>query len=171
MFNLGLNLGLGSVGSAGALSVPASGYVQWLDLGISGGAFTTVSDRIGVLDAASIVAGELVQTDAFFTSGAVSFYSADGASIDSKTHTQLLAHYNSINGGDNLWVRVSVDGLLAFAVQYPLDFAWTPTKYLQNIGIFGGTPVIPAQPVENGIGPNGDWFTYDGTHIILVEDA
>lgn len=151
---------------------PVDGYIQWLDLGVAASAFTTVLDRVGVLDAASIVAGELVQADAFFTSGTVSFYSADGASIDAKTFTQLNTHYNSVNGGEMLWVKVSDDALSAFAVQYALDKEWTPIEYLRNVAFFDGTPLIPfAVTPGTGIGPDGDWFTYDGTHILLVEDV
>jgi hypothetical protein len=81
----------------------------------------------------------IVQTDsAVFGAGTVSFWSADGSTLDEKTKAQMDTHYNNTNGSYTLWIRKSGDNIYE-AVQYPLDQDFTPAEVLRNEAYFGGT--------------------------------
>jgi hypothetical protein len=79
----------------------------------------------------------LLQTDAYFEGGTVSFYSADGTTADRKTYADMLAHYTSANGAYNLWLKLVSPSVLR-ADQYPLDKDWTPSEITRNETFYGG---------------------------------
>ena len=115
---------------------------------------TRVADASGSLVSADYAAGnlaisnqpaldnnsevDLIQTDSVFTSGTVSFWSADGSAQDEKTFAQLIDHAANRNGYHRVWVKVA-DGRVIAVAQYNLDKDFLPNDVLKNERYFGGT--------------------------------
>jgi hypothetical protein len=136
--SFGINLGVG-LGAGGGILTPAaqSDIVQKLNITVSGGVFTAVTDDLDTLTVPTIVSNEVRQSDAFFTSGTVNFYSDNGSTVDDRGKAEFDTKYNSINGSHGLWIRIN--GSVYKAYQYPLDQDFTPAEVLRNEAYFGGT--------------------------------
>lgn len=135
---------------------------------------TRVADASGLLVSADYAAGnlaisnqpaldngsevDLVQTDSVFTSGTVSFWSADGSAQDEKTFAQLIDHAANRNGYHRVWVKV-IDGRVTAIAQYNLDKDFLPSDVLKNERYFGG-----ASGALRDV--NGD-FIVDGSGFVI----
>jgi len=66
------------------------------------------------------------------------FWSADGATFDNKTFSDLVTHHDTVNGSYGLWIK-EMDDLEFQVVQYALDKQFTEAEVLHNENYFGGT--------------------------------
>jgi hypothetical protein len=84
----------------------------------------------------------------------------------------VVAHHNFDN---NVLMKWTGDCFVKEILTYAQSYGWTPSAYQLMLAYIGDTcyadSLIP-YPVTagTGIGPNGEWYTPDGTNIYLVED-
>jgi len=80
------------------------------------------------------------------------------------------------NFDNNVVKKCTADGFIAECVTWPIDYDWTASAYTAVNNWAGDdclTSGLIPYPVTagTGIGPDGSWYTPDGTNIYLVEDA
>jgi hypothetical protein len=124
----------------------------------------------------------IIQSDADFTVfGGANFW-GDGSTVwNAKSYTDADTFVNGTTGN---WFKcyttntgANGEKIIAEGLSYAFDQVLTPEEYNQMIRwlgscqLTGGTLIPYPVTAGTGIGPNGEWYTPDGTHVYLVEDA
>lgn len=105
------------------------------------------------------------------------FWSDGAGTLVAKTYADFLAHFSFEYGALLQFKHVNGNCLVNQLLQYPDGVEWTPTMY-ENTALWvdrhsstcGAGHLVPLTIDGGGIGPpGGTYFTYDGTHILLVK--
>ena len=100
------------------------------------------------------------------------FWSADGITFDAKTYEDFKTHLDGYEYVWNIWSKVGNLCVVDKIITTPPLTAdqWDGMDGLRTPACSAGR-LIPYPVSSGGIGPGGTYYTYDGTHVYLVEDA